>query len=107
MKFDFENDAVFLTCSRWTSVQQWSLWKDYASYFLVRLTKEAELDPQLNYFVGSHPHGILGSGAFCNRRNKCFTSFPWHHLYTNKLTELRVCLALATWHIMNVIWGTR
>ncbi len=51
---------------RWNWVRKWSLWKDYASYFPVTLVKEAELDPQFNYFVGSHPHGILCSGAFCN-----------------------------------------
>lgn len=51
---------------RWTWVQKWSMWKDYASYFPVKLVKEAELDPKFNYFIGSHPHGILCSGAFCN-----------------------------------------
>ncbi|XP_059353584.1 2-acylglycerol O-acyltransferase 2-A-like [Daphnia carinata] len=51
---------------RWNWVRRWSLWKDYASYFPVTLVKEADLDPKFNYFIGSHPHGILCSGAFCN-----------------------------------------
>lgn len=32
----------------------------------MHLVKEAELDAKFNYIVGSHPHGILCSGAFCN-----------------------------------------
>ena len=42
------------------------LWKDYASFFPVNLIKEKDLDPRRNYIIGSHPHGILCSGAFCN-----------------------------------------
>jgi hypothetical protein len=42
------------------------MWKDYASYFPVNLVKEKDLDPKYNYIIGSHPHGILCSGAFCN-----------------------------------------
>jgi len=51
---------------RWQWVREWQLWKWYASYFPVSLVKEAELDPKHNYILGSHPHGILCSGAFCN-----------------------------------------
>lgn len=47
-------------------MREWSLWKDYANYFPVNLVKEQDLDPKFNYFIGSHPHGILCSGAFCN-----------------------------------------
>lgn len=32
----------------------------------MKLVKEAEFDPKFNYILGSHPHGILCSGAFCN-----------------------------------------
>ena len=51
---------------RWQWVREWQLWKWYALYFPVSLVKEAELDPKHNYILGSHPHGILCSGAFCN-----------------------------------------
>ena len=51
---------------RWLWVREWRLWKWYAQYFPVKLVKEAELDPKYNYILGSHPHGILCSGAFCN-----------------------------------------
>lgn len=62
-----ENHLLCLCSSyRWNWVRKWSLWKDYASYFPVSLVKEADLDPKFNYFIGSHPHGILCSGAFCN-----------------------------------------
>lgn len=51
---------------RWNWVREWRLWKDYASFFPVHLVKEKDLDPKYNYILGSHPHGILCSGAFCN-----------------------------------------
>lgn len=57
---------VFAVNYRLNYVRRWSLWKDYASYFPVKLVKEQDLNPKYNYFVGSHPHGILCSGAFCN-----------------------------------------
>lgn len=51
---------------RWNWVRRWRLWRDYADFFPVKLVKEAELDPTHNYVIGSHPHGVLCSGAFCN-----------------------------------------
>ena len=42
------------------------MWKDYAAYFPIHIVKEKDLDPKFDYMVGSHPHGILCSGAFCN-----------------------------------------
>ncbi len=42
------------------------LCRDYASYFPINLVKESDLDPCKNYVIGSHPHGMLASGAFCN-----------------------------------------
>jgi len=47
-----------------TWVRGWSLWKHYVNYFPIRLIKTADLDPSCNYMFGSHPHGILSSGAF-------------------------------------------
>jgi len=47
-----------------TWVRGWSLWKHYANYFPIRLVKTVDLDPKFNYLFGSHPHGILSSGAF-------------------------------------------
>jgi len=51
---------------RSTWVRKWKLWRRYRDYFPIRLIKTAELDPTKNYLMGSHPHGILCSGAFCN-----------------------------------------
>lgn len=50
--------------SEW--VRKWQMWKNYAAYFPINLVKEKDFDPKFNYIVGSHPHGILCSGAFCN-----------------------------------------
>ncbi|CAG7833503.1 unnamed protein product, partial [Allacma fusca] len=48
--------------SKW--VRDWGLWKHYCNYFPIYLVKTAELDPRRNYLFGSHPHGVLCSGAF-------------------------------------------
>jgi len=45
-------------------VRGWRIWKHYANFFPVKLIKTAELDRNQNYLFGSHPHGILCSGAF-------------------------------------------
>jgi len=59
------------TCNRggrtgwWRSfVRGWSIWRHYKNFFPVKLVKTAELDRNKNYLLGSHPHGVLCSGAF-------------------------------------------
>jgi len=47
---------------RW--VRGWNIWKHYNDYFPIKLVKTADLDPKKNYLFGSHPHGVLCSGAF-------------------------------------------
>jgi hypothetical protein len=51
---------------RWDWVRNWRLWKRYCAYFPISLVKTVDLDPSKNYLFGSHPHGILCSGAFGN-----------------------------------------
>ena len=46
--------------------RSWKLWKYYRDYFPVSLIKTAELDPNKNYILGYHPHGVMCTGAFCN-----------------------------------------
>lgn len=38
-------------------------------YSLAQLVKTAELNPNKNYILGCHPHGIMSAGAFA-----CFTT---------------------------------
>jgi len=45
-------------------VRKWNLWKRYCAYFPIKLVKTKSLDPTKNYLFGSHPHGVLCSGAF-------------------------------------------
>ena len=45
-------------------VRGWRLWYHYKNFFPVKLVKTAELDRNKNYLLGSHPHGVLCSGAF-------------------------------------------
>jgi len=47
---------------RW--VRGWRLWKHFADFFPVTIVKTAELPPEKSYLFGSHPHGVLCSGAF-------------------------------------------
>ncbi|KAF8355519.1 hypothetical protein PRIPAC_97142 [Pristionchus pacificus] len=44
----------------------WNLSGEYrifAEYFPLKLVKTAELDPERNYIIGSHPHEVLSIGA--------------------------------------------
>ncbi|NXP81408.1 DGAT2 acyltransferase, partial [Ramphastos sulfuratus] len=47
-------------------LRRWSVWKHFRDYFPVKLMKTHDLSPSHNYIIGSHPHGILCVGAFCN-----------------------------------------
>uniref|UniRef100_A0A914UQY5 diacylglycerol O-acyltransferase n=1 Tax=Plectus sambesii TaxID=2011161 RepID=A0A914UQY5_9BILA len=42
------------------------IWKHFANYFPITLVKTAELSPEKNYIMGSHPHGILSIAVFAN-----------------------------------------
>ncbi|CAG0904095.1 unnamed protein product, partial [Darwinula stevensoni] len=50
-------------------IREWRLWRDFANYFPIKMVKTAELNPDKNYILCYHPHGILCAGAFC-----CFSS---------------------------------
>ncbi|KAE8604390.1 hypothetical protein XENTR_v10014696 [Xenopus tropicalis] len=51
---------------RWEWVRNWTVWKYFKDYFPIRLVKTCDLDPQHNYIMGFHPHGVLVAGAFGN-----------------------------------------
>ena len=40
------------------------VWKYFCQYFPINLVKTVELDPDRNYIMGYHPHGVISSGAF-------------------------------------------
>merc|ERR1712080_667608 len=44
-------------------VRSWPLWRHFCNFFPIKIVKTAELDPKQNYLLGSHPHGILCTGA--------------------------------------------
>ncbi|UYV80989.1 hypothetical protein LAZ67_19002392, partial [Cordylochernes scorpioides] len=50
--------------SQW--LRSWTVWKYFRDYYPVSLVKTAELDPNKNYILGYHPHGIICAGAFAN-----------------------------------------
>ncbi|XP_062844273.1 2-acylglycerol O-acyltransferase 3b [Trichomycterus rosablanca] len=50
-------------------VRSWAVWKHFKEYFPVKLVKTAELNPDKNYILGCHPHGIMSMGAF-----SCFST---------------------------------
>jgi len=41
----------------------WQLWRHFCNFFPIKIVKTAELDPEKNYLLCSHPHGILCCGA--------------------------------------------
>ncbi|XP_075850973.1 2-acylglycerol O-acyltransferase 3-like [Microcebus murinus] len=43
-----------------------TVWKDMRDYYPIKLVKTAELPPNQNYVVGSHPHGIVCASTTCN-----------------------------------------
>uniref|UniRef100_A0A8C5PC72 Acyltransferase n=1 Tax=Leptobrachium leishanense TaxID=445787 RepID=A0A8C5PC72_9ANUR len=47
-------------------VRNCSIWNYFRDYFPIQLVKTQNLSPSRNYIIGSHPHGILCIGAFCN-----------------------------------------
>ncbi|KAM6907776.1 2-acylglycerol O-acyltransferase 3b [Xenentodon cancila] len=50
-------------------VRKWRVWEHFRDFFPVKLVKTVELDPNKNYILGSHPHGIMCVGAFA-----CFST---------------------------------
>ncbi|CAD7684002.1 unnamed protein product [Nyctereutes procyonoides] len=51
---------------RFECIRSCTIWKHLKDYYPIKLVKTAELPPDRNYVVGSHPHGIMCVGAFCN-----------------------------------------
>ncbi|KAM5146567.1 diacylglycerol O-acyltransferase 2-like [Mantella aurantiaca] len=61
---DWETPEAGGRRSEW--VRSWSLWSYFRDYFPIQLVKTHSLPAGRNYIMGSHPHGILCIGAFCN-----------------------------------------
>ncbi|XP_051256734.1 2-acylglycerol O-acyltransferase 3b [Dicentrarchus labrax] len=64
---------------RTTFVRNWRVWEHLRDFFPIKLVKTAELNPNKNYILGCHPHGIMSAGAFaCFSTESCgFTEvFP-------------------------------
>ncbi|XP_067668805.1 2-acylglycerol O-acyltransferase 2-like isoform X2 [Haliotis asinina] len=47
-------------------VRKWKMWKYFANFFPLKLTKTVELNPNKNYIFASHPHGVMCYSHFCN-----------------------------------------
>ncbi|KAG7223253.1 hypothetical protein INR49_015609 [Caranx melampygus] len=54
---------------RTSALRKWKVWEHHRDYFPIKLVKTAELNPNKNYILGCHPHGIMSAGAFA-----CFTT---------------------------------
>ncbi|KAF1378709.1 hypothetical protein PFLUV_G00193340 [Perca fluviatilis] len=64
---------------RTTFVRKWRVWEHLRDFFPIKLVKTAELNPNKNYILGCHPHGIMSFGGFaCFSTESCgFTKvFP-------------------------------
>jgi len=68
-------------------VRNWTVWKHFRDYFPVKLVKTAELNPNKNYILGCHPHGIMSCGAFV-----CFTTE--YAGFKETFPGVRSCLAV-------------
>ncbi|XP_068187787.1 2-acylglycerol O-acyltransferase 3b [Antennarius striatus] len=57
---------------RSTFTRNWKVWRHLRDFFPVKLVKTAELNPNKNYILGCHPHGIMSAGAFtCFSTESC------------------------------------
>uniref|UniRef100_A0A914ZJQ4 diacylglycerol O-acyltransferase n=1 Tax=Parascaris univalens TaxID=6257 RepID=A0A914ZJQ4_PARUN len=75
--------------------------KYMANYFPVSLHKTAELPPNHNYLICSHPHGIISVGSytnFCTNGTGVFEKFP--------SMEIRLCTLVGQfWTPLRREWG--
>ncbi|KAK6047036.1 diacylglycerol acyltransferase [Cooperia oncophora] len=56
--------VVLPIISTWNWYKNHAIWTHFADYFPLRIVKTADLPPDRNYIIGSHPHGALSIGAF-------------------------------------------
>ncbi|XP_061595835.1 2-acylglycerol O-acyltransferase 3b [Cololabis saira] len=68
-------------------VRTWRVWEHFRDFFPVKLVKTVELDPNRNYVLGSHPHGIMCMGAFA-----CFSTDSCG--FSDTFPGMRVTLAI-------------
>ncbi|CAC5405625.1 Diacylglycerol O-acyltransferase 2B,2-acylglycerol O-acyltransferase 1,Acyl-CoA wax alcohol acyltransferase 1,2-acylglycerol O-acyltransferase 2,Diacylglycerol O-acyltransferase 2A,Diacylglycerol O-acyltransferase 2,Acyl-CoA wax alcohol acyltransferase 2,Diacylglycerol O-acyltransferase 2-like protein 6 [Mytilus coruscus] len=47
-------------------IRRWKIWTHFANYFPLEIVKTTNLDPDKNYIMGLHPHGVLSVSAFGN-----------------------------------------
>ncbi|KPP77281.1 diacylglycerol O-acyltransferase 2-like [Scleropages formosus] len=71
--------------SEW--MRSWPVWRHFKNYFPVKLVKTAELSPNKNYILGSHPHGIMCMGAI-----SCFSTT--YGGFSQAFPGMRVTLAI-------------
>ncbi|XP_075851475.1 2-acylglycerol O-acyltransferase 3-like [Microcebus murinus] len=84
-----------------------TVWKDMRDYYPIKLVKTAELPPNQNYVVGSHPHGVMCMGAVCNlsmEGNSFSKHFPGIRIWQTGLSGL-FCLPVYRDYIMS--YGAR
>ncbi|KAM9333114.1 2-acylglycerol O-acyltransferase 3b [Pholidichthys leucotaenia] len=72
---------------RTSFVRNWRVWKHMRDFFPVKLVKTAELNPNRNYILGAHPHGIMSVGAFT-----CFSTDNGG--FQENFPGVRPCLAI-------------
>ena len=63
------------------------IWKYCADYHPISLIKTCHLDPERNYLMGYHPHGVFVSGACALTTNAC----NWDLLFPG-IKRRHVCL---------------
>ncbi|CAJ1064146.1 -acylglycerol O-acyltransferase 3b isoform X1 [Xyrichtys novacula] len=53
-------------------VRKWKVWEHMRDFFPIKLVKTADLNPNKNYILGCHPHGIMSAGGFtCFSTESC------------------------------------
>ena len=99
------------------------LFKYIRDYYPITLIKTSELDPQKNYILGYHPHGILTEGASmalgteaCGFSEKFPGIIPHLSVHYGKKTRLgydilmlslQCCRSIALWFVLQFITNAK
>ncbi|XP_062289357.1 diacylglycerol O-acyltransferase 2-like [Scomber scombrus] len=68
-------------------LRKWKAWEHLRDYFPIKLVKTAELNPNKNYILGCHPHGIMCAGGFA-----CFSTESCG--FAEAFPGMRSCMAV-------------
>jgi hypothetical protein len=77
-------------------IKRWSLWNHFKDYFHASLVKEIELDPDRNYILGFHPHGVYCFSVLTNLWSIGSRNMPFSN-HRVRVTTLPINFYVPVW----------